>query len=230
MNFLSHFYFDRHTIDTLQVVGIVLPDLVKNAKKDWNIHPEKNEHKFSADSGLSQILKGWNRHLEVDKYFHSSEFFKEHTSEIRTAVAPFLENSPARAFFVAHIALELMLDSLLLTESVLNTENFYRHLSTCDREVLHRFLQLNNIEQPQIFFSFFDEFIEAEYLNTYREADKIVYAINQICRRIWLDPFSETQKLQLTAVLIDYQLNLRNEFMHIFDQIDESLNKNAFMQ
>ena len=34
MNFLSHFYFDRNTTDPHQVIGMVLPDLLKNANKE----------------------------------------------------------------------------------------------------------------------------------------------------------------------------------------------------
>lgn len=224
MNFLSHFYFDRHTLDPLQVVGIVLPDLVKNARKDWNIHPEKQETKFLNDSKLNSILIGWKRHLEVDKYFHSSDFFKEHTAEIRTAIVPILENSPTRPSFVAHISLELMLDSLLLTESIVDATHFYYFLSESDRESLDQFLALNNIEDTHIFFSFYDEFLKAEYLKSYREAHNIMHALNGICLRLWSDPLSETQKLQLTAVLIDYQVKLKSDYMRIFDQIEAQIN------
>lgn len=223
MNFLSHFYFDRETMDPHLVLGSVLPDLVKNARKEWIIHPEKNEHQFTSNAALSSILKGWNRHLEVDRQFHSSGFFKTHTEEIRTAIAPILINSPARAFFVAHIALELMLDSLLLTESIIQPDDFYRRVKESDKSAINLFLELNNITNTEIFFNFFEEFLEAEYLHTYAEAENIMYAISRICMRIWANPFSETQKLQLTAVLISYQQKLKDVFMNIFDEIDLGL-------
>jgi acyl carrier protein phosphodiesterase len=224
MNFLSHFYFDRHTTDANRVAGIVLPDLIKNACKSWNIHPEKKTEKFFPEPCLSSILMGWERHLLVDKYFHSSDFFCSHTKNIRTAIAPVLESSTVRPSFVAHISLELMLDSLLQTESILNANNFYFLLNNSNRDALEQFLMLNNITETTIFFNFFEEFIEAAYLNSYREAPNIMYALNRICMRLWIEPFNETQKLQLTAALIQYQEELKKDFMIIFEQIEEQLN------
>ncbi len=224
MNFLSHFYFDRNTYDANKVTGTVLPDLVKNACKNWNIHPEKNRQHFLTDTDVSSILIGWERHLAVDNFFHSSDFFYHHTSEMRIRIAPILEKSPARAFFVAHIALELLLDGLLLTESVLDTDRFYKRLHTSNRDAINQFLMLNNITETAIFFKFFDEFIDAAYLNSYREANDIVYALNRICMRLWNNPFNATQKLQLATVLIHYRDELKKDFMRIFEEIEVQIN------
>ncbi|WP_423149036.1 hypothetical protein [Rubrolithibacter danxiaensis] len=224
MNFLSHFYFDRYTGDSLMVTGTVLPDLIKNAKKEWNIRPEKNSENFSTDKNLSTILKGWNRHLAVDRIFHCSDFFLKHSAAIRVAIAPVLAGSSAKPFFVAHIALEIMLDSLLLTESILGTDRFYSHLKSADRNAINRFLQLNKISETDIFFKFFDEFIEAAYLNNYRDPGNIIYSINRICMRLWPSSFNETQKLQLTAILFDYREILKAAFMDIFNDIEQLLN------
>jgi len=223
MNFLSHFYFDRDNRDPERVIGIVLPDLVKNAKKEWSLRPEKQEA-FYDDDTLSNIFWGWKRHIEVDNYFHSSDFFCQHTQNIKNLISPILDSSPVRPSFVAHIALELMLDALLLTESKVEAEDFYSLLSEVDRDALECFLELNSVYDTDKFFKFLDEFIEASYLNSYREAKNIMYALNRICMRIWEDPFNDTQKLQLTAVLIEYQQNLRRDFMLIFEEIESILN------
>ena len=222
MNFLSHFYFDRDTSDPHQVMGMVLPDLLKNANKKWSIRPEKHEAEYQGPA-LKNLYRGWQRHIAVDKHFHCSEFFIFHTQTMRTAMAPFLETSPARPSFVAHIALELMLDSLLLTEKSLSTAPFYTHLIEADKTVLEAFFLINNLNDTTIFFSFLEEFIDARYLNTYSNPKEIVYALHRICMRVWDDPFNETQKLQLTSILIDYQERLKKDFMQIFDEIEEQL-------
>ncbi|HXI01415.1 MAG TPA: hypothetical protein VNI52_14190 [Sphingobacteriaceae bacterium] len=222
MNFLSHFYFDRNCKDPDFVMGSVLPDLVKNTRKDWHFHPEKDQLSYSTPK-LKSLLSGWKRHLEVDKHFHSSRFFSTHTSAIRTAIAPVLTNSPVRPSFVAHIALELMLDSLLLAESKIDVNKFYASISLSDRASLYDFLTLNKADDPVLFFNFLDEFIQTRYLHSYREAQNIMYAINRICLRIWPEPMSETQKLQLNAILPDYQHKLENIFMDIFTEIDARL-------
>lgn len=223
MNFLSHFYFDRHISDPERIMGMVLPDLVKNAKKEWSLRPEKTPYRFEEDNKLRHLLDGWKRHLEVDKHFHSSDFFCSHTGNIRAQISPFLVTSEVRPSFVAHIALELMLDSLLLTESIISTGNFYRFLRETDRDALDSFLQLNSIADTEPFFRFLDEFIDSEYLNSYSDSAHIIYAVGRICMRIWPDPFTETQKLQLTAVLVPYLERLRTDFMQVFQEIEERL-------
>jgi hypothetical protein len=49
MNFLSHYYFDRADKDANVVMGTVLPDLIKNAAKEANLYPQKNEFLFKGN-------------------------------------------------------------------------------------------------------------------------------------------------------------------------------------
>jgi hypothetical protein len=201
---------------------MVLPDLLKNARKDWNPRPEKHESDF-REEGLKNIFSGWQRHLAVDKHFHSSDFFFTHTKAIRRLITPFLSTSPAKPFFIAHIALELMLDSLLLKFGKIDPEAFYTHLESADRDTLNRFLIANTINDSNVFFSFLDDFIKSRYLNSYSNPNEIVYALNRICMRIWDNPFDETQKLNLKDVLMNYQAKLQESYMKIFEEIEEKL-------
>lgn len=222
MNFLSHFYFDRHTSDPNLVLGTVLPDLVKNARKDWNLHPEKKESLF-IDVHEKAILKGWKRHLAVDRHFHNSGFFIKHTNAIRTATAPVLVHSPVRPSFLAHIALEIMLDSILLTENIIDANQLYYQLRRADINALNNFLKWNGMDDTVHFFKFFNQFLEASYLNSYRESHNIMYALNRICMRVWPEPLTDTEILQLSAILLTYHEELQECYMEIFDEIDSGL-------
>lgn len=224
MNFLSHFYFNRDTVNPELVLGCVLPDLVKNANKTWNIHPEKKGHFFNESPKLQSILIGWQRHLDIDRYFHSSDFFMEHTKAIRTAVAPVLLNSEVRPSFFAHIALELMLDSLLLKLKIINAFQFYDLLAQSERATIQLFLELNLITDTPRFFKFFDQFLEINYLHSYNQSENIVYALNRICMRVWNDPLNAEQRLQLSVVLPEYYEKLEPCFMDIFDDLNRHIN------
>lgn len=224
MNFLSHFYFERNTANPELVLGCVLPDLVKNANKSWTIHPEKKAHLFAHSEKLESILTGWQRHLEVDRYFHNSDFFLEHTQAIREKVAPILVDSEVRPFFLAHISLELMLDSILLTRENINAFSFYDQLARVERNELKHFLELNKITDTGRFFRFFDQFLEVNYLHSYSESQNLIYALNRICMRIWQDPLNSEQKLQLNEVLLAYQNSLESCYMEIFDDLESRLN------
>ena len=142
---------------------------------------------------------------------------------MRLAIAPILETSPVRPSFLAHIALEIMLDSLLITDELVDPTTFYTHLKLSDRISVTNFLQLNPAIDTPVFFKFFDHFIEENYLHRYRESQDIMYSLNRICMRIWDDPLNELQKLQITSVLIDYQKYLKTGFMSIFEDIDNHL-------
>lgn len=223
MNFLSHFYFDRHSEDPHLVLGTVLPDLVKNARKDWNMHPEKKAELFTSDIENS-ILNGWKRHLAVDRHFHNSAFFFEHTGAIRERIAPALQDSVVRPSFLAHISLELMLDSTLLTENHIVAEDLYKHLRQADRLGMNRFLELNNMDDTDHFFKFYDKFIQANYLNSYRESHNIMYALNRICMRIWKDPLNKKQMENLSMILTEYHESLKRNYIEIFDEISSLIN------
>lgn len=96
MNFLSHFYFDRDVNDCYHILGTVLPDLLKNADKAIVLHPEKLHH---SDNRINSIIAGWNKHLEVDRYFHSSVFFLEQSHRLKLSLRPAIEGSPVKPFF-----------------------------------------------------------------------------------------------------------------------------------
>jgi hypothetical protein len=223
MNFLSHFYFDRFTSNPELVLGCVMPDLVKTANKSWNIHPEKKPHLFTASEKLESILRGWNKHLAIDRYFHNCDFFLEHTQAIRKMIAPILKDSQVRPSFLAHISLELMLDSLLLNLEEVDAFQFYDQLAKVEREVVKDFLELNMITDTSKFFRFFDEFLEVNYLHTYSKSENLIYALNRICMRLWPDPLSSEQKFKLNVVLLDYQEDLEGCYRHIFDDLDRHL-------
>jgi hypothetical protein len=220
MNFLSHFYFDRYNTDPNVVLGTVLPDLVRNAKKDWKIRPEKRQDIFREESEKA-ILKGWKRHLIVDSHFHNSDFFFKHTNLIRIAIAPALVHAQVRPSFLAHIALEIMLDSILLTNEIIDADKLYSNLLKADQEALTRFLKLNNIVDTDHFFRYFDKFLEIKYLNDYRESHNIMYALNRICMRIWPEPLTDTQLIQLGAILLGHHQQLEVCYGEIFDEIEK---------
>jgi hypothetical protein len=223
MNFLSHYYFDRKSADPNLVTGIVLPDLVKNADKSWALHPYKYASLLGDDPAAHSLLNGWMRHLEVDRHFHSSAFFTRHTQQLRALIAPLLEGSDVRPSFLAHVALELMLDGLLITRSLVDPHHFYIHLKNADTGAIDRFLRASRLTDTSLFFSFFDRFISSAYLHSYSETHQIVYALNSICERIWHDPLDELQKHALTLILLEYLNVLQESFGEIFAEIEEKL-------
>ena len=220
MNFLSHFYFDRETTNYYHTLGTVLPDLLKNADKTINLHPEKLQ---SNDPEITDLITGWQKHLDVDRYFHSSYFFISHASELRQLLTPAVKGSPVKTFFLGHIALELILDNLLITTNRVSTDDFYEHLAACKSDVIEEFLNFAGLANTDQFFRFYENFKRSRYLETYSETQQIAYALRRICMRVWTDPFTPEHEGKMNAVLAAYRDELYPSFMTIFDLIEYKL-------
>jgi len=225
MNFLSHFYFERENINDYIVMGVVLPDLIKNADKNWNLNPQKDEYLYRDVPEYDALLTGWKRHLEVDRLFHSSEFFRAQTAILKQMILPAVETGPVKAFFLAHIGLELILDHLLLTQNVVDTDNFYRQLQSAHSDSLNGFLRLARLPDQHLFNKFLDDFISSRYLFSYEKIENITYSLNRICMRLWADPFTEAQLEILTLKLEEFKEQLKHNFLVIFDEVGAELNK-----
>ena len=226
MNFLSHFYFERKNTNDYIVMGVVLPDLIKNADKNWNLNPQKDEYLFRDVPEYDALLKGWKRHLEVDRIFHSSNFFKEQTAILKQMILPAVETGPVKAFFLAHIGLELILDHLLLTQDIVDTDIFYSQLQASRSEGLTGFLRLAGLPDQRRFDKFLDEFIKSRYLFSYAKIENITYSLNRICMRLWTEPFQKEQLDILTSQLEEFKQQLQNNFLTIFHEVGKELNKN----
>lgn len=223
MNFLSHYYFEREHHDENMVIGTVLPDLVKNAHKDWNFYPQKNEEVFLTDKKFISMLTGWKKHLEVDILFHSSDFFAHHTAQLKQLLLPILEGSQVRPSFLAHIGVELLLDHLLVIHEKIDINSFYNHLNKVDDVKLGLFLKKCGATETDHFFKFFNGFKSSRYLLSYQKIENISYALQRICMRVWTHPFDEKTVLRLTEKLELYKDELEKDYLSIFEEIEERL-------
>jgi len=220
MNFLSHFYFERNNHDENMVIGVVLPDFVKNAQKDSNLYPLKEGQLFESDPDEKSILSGWGRHIEVDAVFHSSEFFKLHTNGLKHIILPVLGDSPVKPFFLAHIGLELILDHLLTIHGAVNINTFYEQLGQVNKEALDSFLKKSGVADTTVFFKFLNSFISSRYLFSYQKIENISYALNRICMRLWDSPFTEPQLALLTDKLAIFKTSIEDDYLSIFRDIE----------
>jgi hypothetical protein len=220
MNFLSHYYFDRNVTDCYFILGTVLPDLLKNADKNIILHPEKLHYQ---NTHLNSLVAGWNKHLNVDRYFHSSDFFATHSHQLKKLLTPVIEGSPVKPFFLGHIAVELIIDNLLLTTNKITVDDFYAHLKGCDNTIIEEFLTTAGLKDTTRFFRFYEGFKRDGYLHTYSETPQIAYALKRICMRVWENPFTPEHEVRMNEVLIAYRQLLLFDFMAIFNEIESKL-------
>jgi hypothetical protein len=220
MNFLSHFYFERQNHNDYLVMGMVLPDLIKNANKDWNLNPQKDEYLFNDVPAYAAILEGWKRHLLLDQLFHSSAFFREQTAVLKQFILPALQTGPVKPFFLAHIGLELVLDHLLLEQEKINVDRFYTQLQSAHDTSLRGFLHFAGLPDIDKFNRFLDDFISSRYLFSYEKIENLTYALNRICMRLWDNPFTKEQLGLLTTGLEAFKLLFEKQYFGIFSELE----------
>lgn len=225
MNFLSHYYFTKNDHDPYYTLGSILPDLLRNHNHTWKANPEKEPEKFNDNPQLHSLLKGWELHLHVDKIFHSSSIFTNACSNLRKDLAPIFTRLPIRPFFLAHVGYELLLDSLLIQNKEVETEAFYQDLASCEPEIIQEFLRLSGFPEPERFQVFLNSFIESKYLNSYVHSKNLVYALDQIGRRVWREPFNQTEKEQATLVFDSLKATLNASYITIFKEIEDRLKR-----
>jgi len=223
MNFLSHFYFERFATVPERVLGSLLPDLLKNVDKSYVFHPQKFEEQLFSHPLSMEISEGWYRHVEVDKLFHSSEFFLSHCHTLRRQLDPILEGTPIRGTFMAHIAIELILDHLLIKHQLVNVNRLYEHLENVNRSIVKTYLTTIGVEDTKGFFEFYDKFLKWRYIADYKDLDQISKPLINISKRIWTFETPKEVHKGLTEVLIRYTDGNLKDFKDIYAYIQDNL-------
>ena len=223
MNFLSHYYFELYTAESEQVLGCLLPDLLKNVDKTYNFHPQRFEELLFVHPARMYLSEGWYRHVEVDKIFHSSPFFITHNHALRRQIEPALAGLPIRASFMAHIAVELILDHLLLKDELVKPVRLYEHLDHVPRPVIHAYLHIIGLEDPSVFLDFYERFIRSRYLLDYAQFENLSHALFAICKRIWKFDVTADHHTKLTEQLLIYtEVHLKN-YKEVFNYVQDRL-------
>lgn len=223
MNFLSHFYFERFSRNPELVVGSVLPDLLKNSRRGSQIHPRKRPERFTDHPKIQSIYAGWERHMEADRIFHMTDFFYQHTHELKERLAPIIVTTPIRPSFFSHIALELLLDHLLLADGRVHERVFYELLAAADKDAIAKFLARGGVTDTGVFFRFFNSFLRSQYVGSYRNFGQIVFALIEICRRLWPVHLTPDQEKAVRQELEEYAAVLAPVYSQVFGDIHPQL-------
>ncbi|NGM66464.1 hypothetical protein [Sphingobacterium sp. SGR-19] len=223
MNFLSHYYFERYSSHSERILGALLPDLLKNVDKRYNFHPQRFEETLFAHPKTMWISEGWYRHVEVDRLFHASGFFLDHTHALRRKLDPVVTHLPIRASFLAHVALELLLDHLLIDHTLVNPNRLYEHLEHVQKATIERYIRTIGEVDVERFLIFYQRFVTSRYILGYADINNLSYALFNICRRVWTFESTAEDRDRLTACLQLYREQHLLNYMDIFHEIQDKM-------
>ncbi|MFD1768404.1 hypothetical protein [Sphingobacterium suaedae] len=223
MNFLSHYYFERYSPHAERILGALLPDLLKNVDKQYNFHPQRFEEVLFSHPKTRWVSEGWYRHIEVDKLFHSSNFFLQHCHVLRKELDPLLTALPIRASFLAHIAIELLLDHLLIEQQLVNPTRLYEQLDHVQRGTIERYLRVIGDVNVPGFLQFYEQFLSWRYILDYSEVTNLSHSLFNICKRVWAFEVTPVDHHRLTSCLQEYKEKHMGNYVEIFHYIQDKI-------
>ncbi len=214
MNFLSHFYLlsKKHSSDL--VVGNLLPDVIRGFSKLYNHHIRNKNIDYS-----NSFLSGIKFHIEADKLFHNSIFFKRNTFAFRN-ISETLDLNISKEFIVSHVLLELLIDRFIDSRDENLTKMFYTILNQSSMQHIEREVSALNIPSPKKIVDNLHNFIKKEYAYMLRTEKGVLEAMNAIIgNRIGL----KFEGDKWTQAIILYQNELNQSIPSYLTELKEEL-------
>lgn len=186
MNYLAHAY--RFLDDPYFVAGTALPDWMsvidrKNRARRRFAEPVTED----CDPQIAALAKGCVQHHDDDDWFHRSDAFVEMSTrfavELRTLLATGLGH---QAGFVGHIAVELLLDSVLVARHPGILDDYYSSLASLNREKLQEAANKICPRPVTRLTALLPRFIEERFLADYQDDERLRMRLNGVMRRVGL--------------------------------------------
>lgn len=179
MNFLAHFYTANSNIEAYKLLGVILPDVVRDFSK---IHNHKIENDFKTDVlEIHQMLDGIKLHLKGDKAFHNHPIFLELELEAKKLLKTQTKITVKRKFIIAHVLVELMLDQYIINNYPKKLDTFYNTLNTIDINRSNLFFEaLNTTENESNFKRNFNHFMQIKFLYHLKENEGVIFTLNKV--------------------------------------------------
>lgn len=215
MNILSH-YLLANQEEYLYKFGAILPDFLKR------IHL-KVPHLFiktKFPSSITEINSGVKFHYEIDAWFHLDDKFLNHQHNILQLVhknIPDLE----KAILIGHIATELLIDHLYLSENESIIIEFNDFIVNLDHYKIQQWMiEIGFEKESKTFKDVYLEFASQNILEKYKSFTFVTEIIIRIYKQVYNLDLSDKKEI-LNEILIEYVPYLKND-------INYFLNNNKF--
>jgi len=187
MNYFAHGmrFVDR----PYYLAGTAVPDWLSVA--DRNVRMRSNRVEPFADGSRTiqaELAAGVLQHLADDRWFHQTPAFYETSGELtvmfRNAVG---SDDGFRPGFLGHIALELLLDSVLIEEQPGALDAYYDALASVNPADIEAGVNRMARDQTTRLSMMIPLFHREQFLRDYVDSKRLLYRLNQVMRRIKLN-------------------------------------------
>lgn len=191
MNYFAHGirFLDRPYF----LAGLAVPDWLSVVDRRSRVRgPTVRKHLEEITGEDREVLLGVLQHLEDDQWFHGTQGFYEVTADLGR---DFRENLPAddewRCGFLGHIVMELLLDSVLIEREPEALQRYYRVLDEIDPTRVEQAVTLVATQPPLELSRFIGLYQQERFLEDYTDNSRLLRRLNQVMRRVKLNPLPE---------------------------------------
>lgn len=226
MNFVSHYYLDREHTSSMFLLGISTPDLLSDFRKGIRLRQVHLPLIMESDAseGQIQFYNGVLRHFEVDRLFHSSDFFQSETRYISSQLRNiFNKREIERIFFVSHILLELMMDRILIMNDKNILDDYYATYTPSNIQKTIRLSEWISRRPLPGYYSYLIRFSQKKFLYQYRQLAFIVRVMRQIFTKVRLEKTAFLYDSRLFRFLESYQPYLKSKIPYCMCEIERQL-------
>ncbi len=188
MNYLAHARLGLD--DPYWVAGTALPDWM-------NVVDRKNRARRARaaavvehpDPRIAALARGCVQHHVDDAWFHQTEEFVHLSANLAVELRGMLPpDGGHQSGFVGHIAVELLLDGVLIERDPSLLDRYYRSLAAVDLETLVAGAQRVCLRPAPGLKVLVPKFIQVRFLADYVDDLGLLFRLNGVMRRVGLPP------------------------------------------
>jgi len=183
MNYLGHYVYN-HVICQLEpqpyfVIGVALPDLWPRFSRKRRIRWQAVRAASVSDPQARQLRAGLLNHVAVDQRFHALPSFLGWQRELKARVVGQAPH-PVLTDFIAHVALELVLDHRVICADAQVGEDIYDHMALCDPEVVEQWMGALGSVDARGLAREIQRFVRERYLPRFARRDTLIRVVDSV--------------------------------------------------
>jgi hypothetical protein len=187
MNYFAHGirFLDRPWF----LAGTALPDWLSVLDRRVRLRPKALAPWVTGGpSREAELAAGALQHFEDDHWFHKTRAFAEATGRLTRIFRDFMGPGDGfRCGFLGHITSELILDAILIERYPDRLEMYYEALRQLDGRQLAEAVTALAGQRVELEL-WLPRFCEVQFLRDYADPARLAFRLNQVLRRIKLDP------------------------------------------
>lgn len=192
MNYFAHGF--RFVDDPYFLAGTAVPDWLSVVDRRVRVRPREAEAAADhEDALLARVARGVARHHADDARFHATPAFSDLSLRFTVAIRDLLPpDDGLRPSFLGHILVELLLDAALIDERPGLIDAYYRSMQEVEAWVVEEAVNRLASRRTERLSFFIPAFTRERFLCDYADDAKLHYRLNQVMKRVGLQPLPET--------------------------------------